>query len=618
MKAKKFLGIVLAVTMLVTENAGILSVTQGAEFSDGDNTVEDTENDLENVDTEENTDIFGDSNDKEENILFESGENDSTDEVDTKIIEDEDTVTEPASSNYSMNFREWSQGQSDYQQMVEGGCWIVAQAKLLYETGVDRSDSFNPDSYMLWQRRNNLADSKLGQINGEEAPLKYAQEKGKTREYLEYLGEWAATENQFWDNINKGYYTIIRVPGHYVYLDNQKSKEEGKLYCDDSSIDNFWTGPRKLSDYGIYETSYVYKHEHLWDAGKITKMATCTEEGERTFTCSCGATDTKEISVTDHNWSNWKIVKETKKGQEKQRKCNVCGQKEKKIEKIPFILKVTSSVFYNGKEQKPAIKVYKGTKRISAWYYNVTYKNNIDVGKATINVKGKGQYSNCAGKITFEIKANFLNKTHLSLEPKKYYQLKINNAIKKKNWISSAPGIVKVDKKGKVIAQKAGTATISVWMNGQKLKCKVTVQKKTHRYELIENGLTWEEAEKACEKLGGHLVTITSAEEQQIVENLLKKKGKKNFYWLGIKRDKNGRFSEWITEEKIKYTHFDTENDEPNNFAGRENVLVIYRIANPRGGYSSALKWNDLCEDGNCNDESFFGKENSGYICEWE
>lgn len=55
---------------------------------------------------------------------------------------------------YSGDYRYWSQGGSDYGVMRSYGCWIVAQAKLLYETNVERSSSFNPDSYFLWQLNN--------------------------------------------------------------------------------------------------------------------------------------------------------------------------------------------------------------------------------------------------------------------------------------------------------------------------------------------------------------------------------------------------------------------------------------------------------------------------------
>ncbi len=35
-----------------------------------------------------------------------------------------------------------------------------------------------------------------------------------------------------------------------------------------------------------------------------------------------------------------------------------------------------------------------------------------------------------------------------------------------------------------------------------------------HRYQLFDYSMSWTDAESYCESIGGHLVTITSAEEQ--------------------------------------------------------------------------------------------------------
>ena len=45
------------------------------------------------------------------------------------------------------------------------------------------------------------------------------------------------------------------------------------------------------------------KAEHDWDDGVVTKAATCTQKGERTFTCECGATKTEEIAQLDHDFT---------------------------------------------------------------------------------------------------------------------------------------------------------------------------------------------------------------------------------------------------------------------------------------------------------------------------
>ncbi|MFR3903904.1 CAP domain-containing protein, partial [Hominisplanchenecus sp.] len=48
-------------------------------------------------------------------------------------------------------------------------------------------------------------------------------------------------------------------------------------------------------------TINVYRCEHHWDQGEIITEATCTEEGEKKFTCSiCGDEKTEKVSATGH------------------------------------------------------------------------------------------------------------------------------------------------------------------------------------------------------------------------------------------------------------------------------------------------------------------------------
>ena len=69
-----------------------------------------------------------------------------------------------------------------------------------------------------------------------------------------------------------------------------------------------------------------------------------------------------------------------------------------------FTVKLSGTTYaYNGKTQKPKVKVtYKG-KTLSSKYYTVVYKNNKNIGTATVTVKGKGNYKKCSGKATFKI-----------------------------------------------------------------------------------------------------------------------------------------------------------------------------------------------------------------------
>ena len=47
------------------------------------------------------------------------------------------------------------------------------------------------------------------------------------------------------------------------------------------------------------------KAAHIWDNGTITAEPTCTEKGEKTYTCTvCSATKTEEIATTEHTFSD--------------------------------------------------------------------------------------------------------------------------------------------------------------------------------------------------------------------------------------------------------------------------------------------------------------------------
>lgn len=62
--------------------------------------------------------------------------------------------------------------------------------------------------------------------------------------------------------------------------------------------------------------------EHTYDAGVVTKEATCTEKGVKTFTCTkCKATKTEEIPVKAHDFITIKEANCTEKGLEQ---CSAC------------------------------------------------------------------------------------------------------------------------------------------------------------------------------------------------------------------------------------------------------------------------------------------------------
>ncbi len=108
--------------------------------------------------------------------------------------------------------------------------------------------------------------------------------------------------------------------------------------------------------------------------------------------------------------------------------------------------------------------------------------------------------------------------------------------------------------------------------------------------------LTWEEAKLACEQLGGHLVTITSSEEQDFIESLDSTTCIGEWsVWIGLSRPEGTGPWTWITGEPYEYTHWaDTE-------PSGDGSCVAMRTKNY--GYG----WNDA--DANTP---------FAYVCEWD
>jgi len=121
----------------------------------------------------------------------------------------------------------------------------------------------------------------------------------------------------------------------------------------------------------------------------------------------------------------------------------------------------------------------------------------------------------------------------------------------------------------------------------------IASQTNGHRYELYDDILTWEEAKAKCEELGGHLVTITSQEEQDLLIELMSEGGREHYQIGGYLQ--NGSMS-WVTGEAFDYTNWD--NGEPNNYEGHENVCMMYKNG----------RWNDTSND----------DIGHGFICEYD
>ena len=113
-----------------------------------------------------------------------------------------------------------------------------------------------------------------------------------------------------------------------------------------------------------------------------------------------------------------------------------------------------------------------------------------------------------------------------------------------------------------------------------------------HAYRIVDGRISWQEAKEKCEAEGGHLVTITTQEEQQFIDIL---NSRKRVLWIGLYREMNSDEWNWITGEGNEYINW--LDGEPSN--GEETAASV-----------RPDRWNDLREGST--------GEIEGYICEWD
>ena len=125
-----------------------------------------------------------------------------------------------------------------------------------------------------------------------------------------------------------------------------------------------------------------------------------------------------------------------------------------------------------------------------------------------------------------------------------------------------------------------------------------------NHYLFINEPCTWPEAKAYCEELGGHLVTITSAGEDDFCYQLWYSSGASGCYLGASDADREGTWK-WITGEEWSYSNWgsgdDDWEDQPDNANGGEDYASQSSRNFPYG------RWNDISAD-----------YSYPFICEWE
>ena len=125
---------------------------------------------------------------------------------------------------------------------------------------------------------------------------------------------------------------------------------------------------------------------------------------------------------------------------------------------------------------------------------------------------------------------------------------------------------------------------------------------KEHSYACYGEADSWESAKDYCEQLGGHLVVINSAKENEAVWNYVNSKGYESVY-LGLSDTEEEGNWKWVNGDPVEYTNW--KEGEPNAYTDAENYAEY--AFDVEGGY-----WNDFRYD------THAGVDEIHYVCEWD
>ena len=244
-------------------------------------------------------------------------------------------------------------------------------------------------------------------------------------------------------------------------------------------------------------TVNVPKSVHNYSAWKVTRESTCVQEGEEISICSkCGDTKHRFIKKEYHDFEWTDSVEATceKTGLTQAKKCSNCGYVETAAEVIPAkghsyysVSRVEPSCKEKGKEVDRCSNCGKEvTKELPAkgHLYNTSHYPATVLAPETVvkhcSVCGHEEKTETGSKLPATIS---VNTTSITLKVKQattkvqVYNLTPGDAIK--SWTSSNTKIVKVTDSGKITAQnKTGTANVTVTLlSGKTATIKVKVQK---------------------------------------------------------------------------------------------------------------------------------------------
>jgi len=108
----------------------------------------------------------------------------------------------------------------------------------------------------------------------------------------------------------------------------------------------------------------------------------------------------------------------------------------------------------------------------------------------------------------------------------------------------------------------------------------VLAQHGVNCYEFINNKASWQHAESLCHTRGGHLATITNAEEQAFVLEFMQRHSANHAAWIGLNdRQSEGTFH-WSSGEPVQYINWTPNHLDNFDFHTREDCVLFVPYKN--------------------------------------
>ena len=249
----------------------------------------------------------------------------------------------------------------------------------------------------------------------------------------------------------------------------------------------------------LEEGKVTEKLPHTWKETQTVQEATCTEAGEKIYTCTtCNRTKTEQIPAAGHKWSSWKKVSDATalQKEKQQRTCSECGASQNREygNKLKSVMKVNYSSILLKTKQSTSILTVSGMAK-GDYVSKVQSGNNGIVkvtkytkdGKIQLTAQGKTGSTKVtirlAGgavkQISVKVQKGTVKTTSVKVSPskvtlkkgaKKTISVTISPATsqEKVTYTSSNKNIAAVSTKGVITAKKQGTAKITVKSGSKK------------------------------------------------------------------------------------------------------------------------------------------------------